>query len=67
MSSIEEVADYPEFHRNDFSIVVSPVFKHAKIPFTEDGYIDLSYLSADCFHLSQKSNARCIMHKYNVR
>ncbi|KAF3426035.1 hypothetical protein E2986_02096 [Frieseomelitta varia] len=28
----EEVADYPEFHRNDFTIVVSPVLKHTKLP-----------------------------------
>ena len=60
----EEVANYPEFHRNDFTIVVSLISKHPKIPLAEDGYPDLSYLSADCFHLSQKSNARC---KYNVR
>ena len=60
----EEVADYSEFHRNDFTVVVSSIFKHTKIPLAEDGYPDLSYLSADCFHLSQKANARC---KYNVR
>ncbi|KOX78275.1 Phospholipase B1, membrane-associated, partial [Melipona quadrifasciata] len=43
----EEVVDYPEFHRNDFTVVVSPILKHVKIPLAEDGYIDLSYLSAD--------------------
>ncbi|KAK1121522.1 hypothetical protein K0M31_010321 [Melipona bicolor] len=59
----EEVVDYPEFHRNDFTVVVSLVLKHVKIPLTEDGYTDLSYFSADCFHMSQKTNAQC---KYNI-
>ncbi|XP_043513435.1 phospholipase B1, membrane-associated-like isoform X1 [Frieseomelitta varia] len=62
----EEVADYPEFHRNDFTIVVSPVLKHTKLPRTEDGHTDLSYLSADCFHLSQKSNARLANNVWNT-
>ena len=58
----EEIANYPEFHRNDFTVIILPTLKHAKIPLARDGFADLSYLSADCFHLSQKSNAIC---KYN--
>ncbi|CAL7935960.1 unnamed protein product [Xylocopa violacea] len=53
----EEIADYPEFHRNDFTVVVQPTLKNTMIPLAEDGYSDLSYLSADCFHITQKTNA----------
>ncbi|XP_043592951.1 phospholipase B1, membrane-associated-like isoform X2 [Bombus pyrosoma] len=53
----EEVVNYSEFHRNDFTVVSLPTLKHAKVPLAKDGFADLSYLSADCFHLSQKSNA----------
>ncbi|XP_026673230.1 phospholipase B1, membrane-associated-like isoform X2 [Ceratina calcarata] len=54
----EEVAEYPEFHREDFTVVALPVLKNSMIPLAEDGYSDMSYLSSDCFHISQKSNAR---------
>ncbi|XP_006608907.1 phospholipase B1, membrane-associated-like [Apis dorsata] len=53
----EEVANYSEFNRNDFTVIVSPGISNSKIPLTKNGFIDLSYLSADCFHISQKSNA----------
>ncbi|XP_031773284.1 phospholipase B1, membrane-associated-like [Apis florea] len=53
----EEVANYPEFNRKDFTIIVSPGVSNVKIPLAEDGLIDLSYFSADCFHISQKMNA----------
>ncbi|XP_076248166.1 phospholipase B1, membrane-associated [Calliopsis andreniformis] len=54
----EEVANYPEFHKDDFTVVIAPVLKRTKIPLASDGLSDLSYLSSDCFHVSQKSNAR---------
>ncbi|XP_043604738.1 phospholipase B1, membrane-associated-like [Bombus pyrosoma] len=53
----EEIANYPEFHRNNFAVVILPTLKHTKIPLAKDGFADLSYFSVDCFHLSQKSNA----------
>ncbi|XP_015436568.1 PREDICTED: phospholipase B1, membrane-associated-like isoform X2 [Dufourea novaeangliae] len=53
----EEVADYPEFHRDDFTVVTLPALTRVTIPLLEDGYADLSYLSYDCFHVSQKTNA----------
>ncbi|XP_076482060.1 phospholipase B1, membrane-associated-like [Bombus vancouverensis nearcticus] len=53
----EEVANYPEFHRNDFTVVILPTLEDAKIPVAEDGFTDLSYLNADCFHWSQKLHA----------
>ncbi|XP_071876921.1 phospholipase B1, membrane-associated-like isoform X1 [Bombus fervidus] len=53
----EEVANYPEFHRNDFTVEILPTLKDAKVPLAEDGLTDLSYLNADCFHWSQKLHA----------
>ncbi|XP_048269589.1 phospholipase B1, membrane-associated [Bombus terrestris] len=53
----EEVANYPEFHRNDFTVEFLPTLEGAKIPLAEDGFTDLSYLNADCFHWSQKLHA----------
>ncbi|XP_033362636.1 phospholipase B1, membrane-associated-like isoform X2 [Bombus vosnesenskii] len=53
----EEVANYPEFHRNDFTVVILPTLEDAKIPLAEDGFVDFSYLNADCFHWSQKLHA----------
>ncbi|XP_076764145.1 phospholipase B1, membrane-associated [Xylocopa sonorina] len=53
----EEIADYPEFHRDDFTVVAQPTIKNVFIPRAEDGYADMTYLSADCFHISQKTNA----------
>ncbi|XP_076672672.1 phospholipase B1, membrane-associated [Andrena cerasifolii] len=54
----EEVANYPEFHTNDFTVVVIPILKRTLIPAASDGLSDLSYLSSDCFHVTQKANAR---------
>lgn len=51
--------NYPEFNRENFTIIVSPGISNIKIPVTEDGLSDLSYFSVDCFHLSQKTNALC--------
>ncbi|KAG7211821.1 hypothetical protein KM043_011051 [Ampulex compressa] len=53
-----EVANYPEFQREDFAVVVQPINRYIQIPTAADGLPDLSFFSADCFHLSQKSNAR---------
>ncbi|XP_068986792.1 phospholipase B1, membrane-associated-like [Bombus flavifrons] len=53
----EEIANYPEFHRNDFTVVMLPILEDAKIPLAEDGFSDPSYLNADCFHWSQKLHA----------
>ncbi|XP_017798889.1 PREDICTED: phospholipase B1, membrane-associated-like [Habropoda laboriosa] len=54
----EEIANYEEFQTDDFTVVTLPTLKRVTIPLAEDGYSDVSYLSADCFHVSQKANAR---------
>ncbi|XP_016914729.2 phospholipase B1, membrane-associated-like isoform X3 [Apis cerana] len=62
----EEIADYPEFHRNDFTVVALPFLKNSKLPLTDNGYYDLSYLSIDCFHLNQKGNAQTFQQKKEI-
>ncbi|XP_031370461.1 phospholipase B1, membrane-associated-like [Apis dorsata] len=53
----EEVANYPEFNRKDFTIIVSPGISNIKITLPEGESSDLPYFSADCFHISQKTHA----------
>ncbi|XP_019888136.2 phospholipase B1, membrane-associated [Ooceraea biroi] len=52
-----EIATYPEFQRDDFVVVAQPVLMDLTIPLASNGYADLTYLSVDCFHISQKMNA----------
>ncbi|XP_020286187.1 phospholipase B1, membrane-associated-like [Pseudomyrmex gracilis] len=52
-----EIATYPEFQKDDFTVVFQPILMNITVPSTSEGYSDLTYLSADCFHISQKSNA----------
>lgn len=54
-----EIATYPEFQRDDFTVVAQPVLMNLRLPLASDGYTDMSYLSTDCFHISQKTNALC--------
>jgi len=54
-----EIVNYPEFQRDDFVVVAQPSLMNTRIPLASDGYADMTYLSSDCFHFSQKSNARC--------
>ncbi|XP_012219356.1 phospholipase B1, membrane-associated [Linepithema humile] len=52
-----EIAALPEFQRDDFAVVAQPILLEAFIPLASDGYSDMTYLSSDCFHVSQKANA----------
>ncbi|XP_066589738.1 phospholipase B1, membrane-associated-like [Prorops nasuta] len=54
----EEIVSYEEFQRDDFTIVAQPILTDLKLPILSSGFPDRSYLSADCFHISQKANAR---------
>jgi len=54
-----EIATFPEFQRDDFVVVAQPLTLGVKIPLASDGFIDMTYLSSDCFHISQKANAWC--------
>ncbi|KAH0953115.1 hypothetical protein HN011_004510 [Eciton burchellii] len=52
-----EIAAFPEFQSDDFVVVAQPLMLDVKIPLTSNGFIDMTYLSNDCFHISQKANA----------
>ncbi|TGZ57433.1 hypothetical protein DBV15_11347, partial [Temnothorax longispinosus] len=52
-----EIATYPEFQKDDFTVVAQPILVNLTIPLGSDGYTDMTYLSSDCFHVSQKTNA----------
>ncbi|KAM3861027.1 phospholipase B1, membrane-associated-like [Diretmus argenteus] len=41
--------------RSDFTVVVQPFLREINVPKLPNGRPDRSYFSADCFHLSQKS------------
>ncbi|XP_033334973.2 phospholipase B1, membrane-associated [Megalopta genalis] len=51
------VAEYPEFHTDDFTVEMQPCLANVKFPRHKDGNIDESYFAADCFHVTQKTNA----------
>ena len=42
--------------RDDFTVVVQPMFQEFKIIYTESGEPDLSYFAPDCFHFSAKGH-----------
>lgn len=54
-----EIATYPEFQRDNFVVVAQPVLMDSNLPRASDGYTDMTYLTSDCFHFSQKTNALC--------
>lgn len=54
-----EIATYPEFQRDDFTVVFQPVTVNVSLPKASDGFADMTYLSTDCFHINQKGNALC--------
>lgn len=53
-----ELANLPEFDLDDFTVVYQPFVLNYTFPLTQMGYTDYSFMSADCFHFSQKGNAR---------
>lgn len=58
----EEIVYQPEFQKEDFAVVFQPVFINITFPTASNGLSDMSYFSADCFHVSQKSNAMGKLH-----
>lgn len=54
----EEISRYEEFHRDDFTVVVQQFTKNLTFPKTDRDSSDLSFMSSDCFHISQKGDAR---------
>ncbi|XP_076290524.1 phospholipase B1, membrane-associated-like [Lasioglossum baleicum] len=53
----ETIADNPEFHTDDFTVVPLPSLQGTTFPKCKDGNADPSFFAFDCFHVTQKSNA----------
>lgn len=51
-----KISKYSEFQKDDFAVMIHPFLMNAEFPKTDDGYSDSSYLTVDCFHISQKTN-----------
>lgn len=47
----------PEFHTEDFTVVYQPFFKDATVFLDHDKKPDMTIMSVDCIHLSQKGHA----------
>lgn len=53
-----EIVTRPEFHaKPDFTVVYQPFAMNLTFPETPNGDTDFTYMSLDCFHLSQKGYA----------
>ena len=56
----------PEFHdRSDFEVTLHPFLDKTDIPKDTNGNTDFSYMSLDCFHLSQLGHARAANAYFN--
>uniref|UniRef100_A0A087YKL9 Phospholipase B1, membrane-associated n=1 Tax=Poecilia formosa TaxID=48698 RepID=A0A087YKL9_POEFO len=54
--SLHELIDSGRYDtQSDFTVVIQPFLRDIALPRLPDGRPDRSYFSADCFHLSQKS------------
>ncbi|XP_055596724.1 phospholipase B1, membrane-associated-like [Uranotaenia lowii] len=54
---MERISYMPEFHSDDFTVVYQPFFRDASVFYRRDGKPDMSIMSIDCVHLSQKGHA----------
>ncbi|XP_018318543.1 phospholipase B1, membrane-associated-like [Agrilus planipennis] len=61
----EDVVNMDEFDTDDFTVVYQPFTEEYAVPKTKEGKTDLSFLSEDCFHLSQKGNAQAANSLWN--
>ncbi|XP_043486431.1 phospholipase B1, membrane-associated-like [Polistes fuscatus] len=60
-----KISKYPEFQRDDFTVMIHPFLMNVEFPKTDDGYSDPSYLTVDCFHVSQKTNFLYALNLWN--
>lgn len=54
---MERVSYMPEFHTKDFTVVYQPFFRDASVFLNRGKMADMSIMSVDCIHLSQKGHA----------
>lgn len=56
----KEVSFMPEFQSEDFAVVWQPILTESLFPKNKDGIVPIhKYLSIDCLHFRQITNARC--------
>ncbi|XP_037036133.1 phospholipase B1, membrane-associated-like [Bradysia coprophila] len=55
---VEKVSRMDEFNGEDFTVNNQPFLKNVTFPTLPNGNHDFTYMSMDCFHLSQKGYAR---------
>lgn len=53
-----EISRLEEFDRDDFTVVYQPFTLNITNPLGPDGFTDWTLFAKDCFHISQKGNAR---------
>jgi phospholipase B1 len=51
--------------REDFTVVLQPMFEEFKVPYKPSGEPDLSYFAPDCFHLSAKGHTEVAIGLWN--
>lgn len=54
---MERISYMPEFHTQDFTVVYQPFFKDASVFLNHEKSPDMTIMSVDCIHLSQKGHA----------
>lgn len=63
---IERVANLQEFHdRDDFDVNLIKFTKDMRLKQTESNRTDYSFLSQDCFHLSQRGHSIFALNLWN--
>jgi hypothetical protein len=63
---VARVVNMEEFHeRDDFEVNLIKFTKNMRIPMTRDNSTDYTYVSTDCFHLSQKGHSFFAINLWN--
>lgn len=57
----QKIADRKEFDLDNFTVVIQPFFTKLNFMLPGDKQFDYSILSQDCFHLTQKTNAKGLL------
>lgn len=57
IQKVIEVVNRDEFNRKDFTVNIQPFTKNVQFPVNKKNLTDFTYMSLDCFHLSQKGYA----------
>mmetsp|Transcript_14939 Transcript_14939/g.16608 ORF Transcript_14939/g.16608 Transcript_14939/m.16608 type:complete len:386 (+) Transcript_14939:19-1176(+) len=60
-----ELATLPKYDKEDFTIIIQPMFEHSKLPLDAMGIPDRSYFALDCFHFSKKAHEAGAINLWN--